>query len=63
MSLMSQPTHVAWLDPEQTDAGKVLGVAREVAVTQMEVYPVSKRVNYAKNEGAELIEPFQQTRV
>ncbi len=48
---------------EQTDAGKVLGVAREVAVTQMEVYPVSKRVNYAKNEGAELIEPFQQTRV
>jgi putative SOS response-associated peptidase YedK len=40
-----------------------LGIAREVAVSQVEFYPVSKRVNNSKNEGAELIEPFQQTRV
>jgi putative SOS response-associated peptidase YedK len=47
------------LDPEQADAGKVLSIAREVAVTQVEFYPVSKRVNNAKNEGAELIAPFE----
>ena len=48
----------AWLDPEQTDAGKVLKIAREVAVTQVEFYPVSKLVNNAKNQGADLIEPI-----
>jgi putative SOS response-associated peptidase YedK len=59
--VLPQPTHVAWLDPEQTDAGKVLGIAREVAVSQVEFYPVSKRVNNSKNEGAGLIEPLERT--
>jgi len=47
-----------WLNPELTDAGKMLGIARDVAVTHVQFYPVSKRVNYSKNEGAELIEPL-----
>lgn len=50
--------HLAWLDKEQTDAGKVLEMAREASVQQVEFYPVSTRVNYSKNEGAELLEPF-----
>jgi putative SOS response-associated peptidase YedK len=47
-----------WLDREQTDAGKVLELAREVAVTGVDYFTVSTRVNYSKNEGAELLEPF-----
>ena len=43
--------HLAWLDKEQTDAGKVLEMAREASVQQVEFYPVSTRVNYSKNEG------------
>ena len=50
----------SWLDPEQTDAGKVLEKAREVTVRDVEFYPVSTRVNYSKNEGAELLEPFEK---
>ena len=57
--ILPQPAHSTWLDPEQTDAGKVLGIAREVAVTQVEFYAVNQRVNNAKNQGAELVEPLQ----
>jgi len=56
--ILPQPAHAAWMDPEQTDAGKVLEIAREVAVRDVEFYPVSTRVNYSKNEGSELLEPF-----
>ncbi len=56
--ILPQPAHAAWLDHDQTDAGKVLELAREVAVTGVEFFPVSTRVNYSKNEGAELLEPF-----
>jgi len=57
--ILPQQAHSTWLDPEQTDAGKVLGIAREVAVTQVEFYAVNQRVNNAKNQGAELVEPLQ----
>jgi putative SOS response-associated peptidase YedK len=55
--ILPQSAHSTWLDPEQTDAGKVLGIARELSVTQVEFHPVSPRVNNARNQGAELIEP------
>jgi len=48
----------AWIDPKQTDGEKALALAQEKAVTAVEHYSVSKRVNNAKNEGAELIEPL-----
>lgn len=56
--ILPQPAHAAWMDPEQTDAGKVLEIAQKVAVRDVEFFPVSTRVNYSKNEGAELLEPF-----
>lgn len=59
--ILPQPAHTAWLDPQQTDAGKVLEMAREVSVRDVEFYPVSTRVNHSKNEGAELLKPFFNT--
>ena len=47
----------AWLDPALTDAAKAIELARERAVTEFVHRPVNPRVNNAKNEGADLIEP------
>jgi putative SOS response-associated peptidase YedK len=48
--------HAGWLDPALKDAtafAREHAIAREIAH-----YPVSKRVNSARNEGPELIEPL-----
>lgn len=47
-----------WIDPERKDSDLVLGLAEEKVVTDVVHYPVSSRVNHAKNEGANLLEPF-----
>jgi putative SOS response-associated peptidase YedK len=47
----------AWIDPELTDGKEALALAQEKAVTALEHYLVSMRVNNAKNEGPELIAP------
>jgi hypothetical protein len=39
--------------PRQTDSEKALALAQEKAVTALEHYPVSTRVNNSKNEGAD----------
>ena len=41
------------------DSEKVLALARENAVTAVDHHPVSTRVNNAKGQSAELIEPFE----
>ena len=41
------------------DSEKVLALAREKSVTALEQYAVSTRVSNAKNQSAELIEPFE----
>lgn len=48
--------HQAWLDPSLRDAGKALELARARALTEFEHYPVSTRVNSAKNDDPGLIE-------
>lgn len=58
--ILPKAAHATWLDPAQTDAGKVLELARECAVTQVEHYPVSARVNATKNEGPELIQSIAE---
>ena len=47
-----------WLDRRLSDSETVLAFAEEKAVSAVEFHPVSTRVNYSKNEGAELLEPF-----
>ena len=49
----------AWMDRGQKDAGEALEMARAVAVQAVDLYPVSTRVNVAKNQGEDLIEPFE----
>jgi putative SOS response-associated peptidase YedK len=43
----------AWVDPRQTGSEKALALAQEKAVPALQHYPVSTRVNNAKNEGAD----------
>jgi putative SOS response-associated peptidase YedK len=49
-----------WMDPTQKDSDVALAVAEGSVVTDVMHYPVSTRVNQAKNEGIELIEPLEQ---
>ena len=49
----------AWLGPALTDAAAVIEFAREFSVTEFVHHPVNPRVNNARNEGADLIEPFE----
>jgi putative SOS response-associated peptidase YedK len=48
----------AWLYRELTDAAVAIEFAREQAVTEFVHHLVNPRVNNAQNEGADLIEPF-----
>ena len=47
----------SWLDSEQQDGVKALAEAQAAAVTDVEYYAVSTRVNSSKSQGEELIEP------
>ena len=49
--------YAAWLDPGNHDAARLKDMLRPLAARRMESYPVGKAVSYARNEGAELIEP------
>ena len=55
--LLPEEAQSAWVDPKQTDSEKALTLAHEKAVTAVEHYRVSPRVNNSRNEGAELIAP------
>ena len=49
----------AWLDPTLTDAVQAIELARSRATAEFVYHAVSPRVNNARNEGADLIEPFK----
>lgn len=54
--VLADAAHAGWLDPSLKDAA---AFAREHAQSRGIVhYPVSKRVNNARHEGADLIEPL-----
>ena len=56
---LPKDAEAAWLDPGMTDAAIAIEFAREFAVTDFVHHPVDSRVNNARNEGANLIEPFE----
>jgi putative SOS response-associated peptidase YedK len=56
---LPKDAEAAWLDPEMTDAAAVIEFAREFSVTEFVHHPVNPRVNNAKNDGPELIKPFE----
>lgn len=48
----------AWLDRELTDPDEVMQMLRPLADDALRFHPVSTRVNNARNEGPELLEPI-----
>jgi putative SOS response-associated peptidase YedK len=58
--VLADDAHSAWLDPALKDGAKALELARTRALSDFEHYPVSTRVNYAKNEDPSLIEPIER---
>ena len=56
---LPKETEAAWLDPEFTDAALAIEFARQQATTEFVYHAVNPRVNNFRNEGAELIEPFE----
>ncbi|MGH8687595.1 MAG: SOS response-associated peptidase [Burkholderiales bacterium] len=57
--VLPEDDHDAWLDPGLKDASVVTALALEpMAPEDFEHFMVSKRVNNARNEGAELVEPI-----
>jgi putative SOS response-associated peptidase YedK len=55
---LPKDAEAAWLDPAMTDAAAAIDLARGRAVTEFVHHAVNPCVNNARNEGAELIEPF-----
>ena len=56
---LPKETEGAWLDSALTDAALAIEFAREQAITEFVCHAVNPRVNNVRNEGAGLIEPFQ----
>jgi putative SOS response-associated peptidase YedK len=50
-------SHEGWLDPENGRVDELQGLLKSYPAEEMRAYPVSLRVNSARNEGPELIEP------
>ena len=56
---LPKDAEAAWLDPGMTDAAAAIEFARECAVTEFVHHPVDPRVNNVRNEGADLLVPFE----
>lgn len=57
--VLPEACHAGWLDPAQRDASVATAMAHEpMAPADFEHFTVSQRVNNARNEGADLIEPL-----
>jgi putative SOS response-associated peptidase YedK len=58
--VLPEADHGAWLEPAMHDAAVATAMALEpMAPEEFEHYPVSRRVNNARNEGPDLIEPLR----
>lgn len=55
--IVPRENYAAWLDPANQDVAKLKAFIRSYPAEQMEAYRVSTAVSYARNEGAQLIEP------
>ena len=58
--VLPEADHGAWLEPAMHDAEVATAMALEpMAPEEFEHYPVSRRINNARNEGPDLIEPLR----
>jgi putative SOS response-associated peptidase YedK len=56
-AILNEQAQDVWLDPENEDTETLKALLTPYPSDEIEVYPVSTRVNSSKNEGPELIEP------
>ena len=56
---LPRDTEAAWLELGLTDAATAVELVRESAITDFVYHPVNPCLNNARNEGAELIAPFE----
>jgi putative SOS response-associated peptidase YedK len=54
--IIARADYAQWLDPSLSDPGEIAKLLLPYPADEMRAYPVSTRVNNAKNEGAELIQ-------
>jgi putative SOS response-associated peptidase YedK len=59
--IVARADHARWLDPNLSDPGEIAELLVPYPADEMRAYPVSMRINNAKNEGAELIQPVADT--
>jgi putative SOS response-associated peptidase YedK len=58
--VLPEANHAAWLEPAMHDAAVATAMALQpMAPEEFEHYPVSLRVNNARNEGPDLVEPLR----
>jgi putative SOS response-associated peptidase YedK len=55
--ILPEPVHEGWLDPGNARMDELQGLLKPFPAEEMRAYPVSLRVNSARNEGPELSEP------
>jgi putative SOS response-associated peptidase YedK len=61
MPVIVRPEHYAgWLDPTLSDPRALAPMLEQFPAEEMRAYPVSKRVNSARNEGADLVQPLDR---
>ena len=60
--ILPAQVHEDWLDPGNERSEALQALLQPYPAEEMRAYPVSPRVNSAKNEGPELIEPLQEPR-
>jgi putative SOS response-associated peptidase YedK len=56
-AILPPERHAEWLDPRNEDLGRLDQLLVPYDATALSARPVSRRLNDARNEGAELIEP------
>jgi len=55
--IITRTDYARWLDPSLTDPVEIAKLLLPYPADEMRAYPVPTRVNNAKNEGVELIQP------
>jgi putative SOS response-associated peptidase YedK len=58
--ILSPVDYAVWLDPQQQDPAALTYLYEPFPAADMESYPVDPKVNNARNQGPELVEPIHQ---
>ena len=56
--ILREAAHHDWLNPEVKDAAQVAEIIATKAIDKVRHYPISTRLNSAKTDNADLIEPL-----